>query len=51
MVQNGEGIKGLEVIGADIIQMHVKNGRKLIEDQVWWTGAKPSRSSKSGYQV
>ena len=29
----GEGIKGLEVFGATICQMHLKNGRKLMEER------------------
>ncbi len=29
----GEGIKGLEVFGATICQMHLKNGRRLMEEQ------------------
>lgn len=29
----GDGIKGLEVLGASICQMHLKNGRKLIEER------------------
>jgi sugar phosphate isomerase/epimerase len=29
----GDGIKGLEVLGASIAQMHLKNGRKLIEER------------------
>jgi len=29
----GDGIKGLEVLGSSICQMHLKNGRKLIEER------------------
>jgi len=29
----GDGIKGLEVLGSSICQMHLKNGRKLMEDR------------------
>jgi sugar phosphate isomerase/epimerase len=29
----GEGLKGLQVFGKEICQMHLKNGRKLMEEQ------------------
>jgi sugar phosphate isomerase/epimerase len=29
----GDGIKGLEVLGSSICQMHLKNGRKLMEER------------------
>jgi len=29
----GDGVKGLEVLGAAICQMHLKNGRKLMEER------------------
>src|SRR5258708_4944735 len=29
----GEGLKGLEVLGSSICQMHLKNGRKLMEER------------------
>jgi L-ribulose-5-phosphate 3-epimerase len=29
----GDGMKGLEVLGSSICQMHLKNGRKLMEDR------------------
>jgi len=29
----GDGMKGLEVLGSSICQMHLKNGRKLMEEQ------------------
>src|SRR5262249_39185533 len=29
----GDGIKGLEVLGASICQMHLKNGRRLMEER------------------
>jgi L-ribulose-5-phosphate 3-epimerase len=29
----GDGLKGLEVLGSSICQMHLKNGRKLIEER------------------
>ena len=51
MVHNGEGIKGLEVIGANICQMHLKNGRKLMEEPglVDWPKAF-AVIKKSGYE-
>lgn len=51
MVHNGEGLKGIEVLGAEICQMHLKNGNKLMEEPglVDWTKAFPA-IKKSGYE-
>jgi L-ribulose-5-phosphate 3-epimerase len=44
MVHNGEGVKGIEVLGNSICQMHLKNGNKLMEEPglVDWTKAWPA---------
>ena len=52
MVHNGEGIKGIEVIGAGIVQMHLKNNRDpLMENPglVDWSKAWPA-IRKSGFE-
>jgi len=52
MVHNGEGIKGIEVLGASIVQMHLKNNRNpLMEDPglVDWSKAWPA-IRKSGFE-
>jgi sugar phosphate isomerase/epimerase len=52
MVHNGEGIKGIEVIGAKIVQMHLKNNRDpLMENPglVDWSKAWPA-IRKSGFE-
>jgi L-ribulose-5-phosphate 3-epimerase len=51
MVHNGEGIKGIETIGAKICQMHLKNGNKLMEEPglVDWSKAWPA-IKKSGFE-
>ena len=53
MVHNGEGIKGIEVIGAKIVQMHLKNNRDpLMENPglVDWSKAWPA-IRKSGFDM
>ena len=52
MVHNGQGIKGIEVIGAKIVQMHLKNNRDpLMENPglVDWSKAWPA-IRKSGFE-
>ena len=51
MVHNGEGIKGIEVIGAGIVQMHLKNNREPLMEVpglVDWSKAWPA-IRKSGF--
>ncbi|MGE5835570.1 MAG: sugar phosphate isomerase/epimerase family protein, partial [Acidobacteriota bacterium] len=45
MVHNGEGIKGIEVLGASIVQMHLKNNRNPLMEEpglVDWSKAWPA---------
>jgi sugar phosphate isomerase/epimerase len=46
MVHNGEGVKGFEVLGDRIYQIHMKNGNKLMEEpnvsNVDWTKGWPA---------
>lgn len=52
MVHNGEGIKGIEVLGASIIQMHLKNNREPLMEVpglVDWSKAWPA-IRKSGFE-
>ena len=52
MVHNNEGIKGIEVIGKDIVQMHLKNQREPLMETpglVDWSKAWPA-IRKSGYE-
>jgi sugar phosphate isomerase/epimerase len=52
MVHNGEGLKGIEVLGAKIVQMHLKNNRDpLMENPglVDWSKAWPA-IRKSGFE-
>jgi sugar phosphate isomerase/epimerase len=45
MVHNGEGIKGIEVLGATIVQMHLKNNRNPLMEEpglVDWSRAWPA---------
>jgi len=51
MVHNGEGIKGIEVLGASIVQMHLKNNRNPLMEEpglVDWSKAWPA-IKKSGF--
>src|SRR5262245_7007031 len=51
MVHNGEGIKGIEVLGASIVQMHLKNNRNPLMEEpglVDWSKAWPA-IRKSGF--
>jgi len=50
MVHQGDGIRGIEVIGKDICQMHLKNGRKQMweEDIIDWPKTFAA-IKKSGY--
>ncbi len=51
MVHNNEGIKGIEVIGKDIVQMHLKNQRQPLMETpglVDWSKAWPA-IRKSGF--
>ena len=51
MVHNGEGIKGIEVLGASIVQMHLKNNREPLMEVpglVDWSRAWPA-IKKSGF--
>ena len=52
MVHNGEGIKGIEVLGASIVQMHLKNNREPLMEVpglVDWSKAWPA-IKKSGFE-
>ncbi len=52
MVKNNEGIKGIEVIGKDIVQMHLKNQREPLMETpglVDWSKAWPA-IKKSGFE-
>jgi len=52
MVHNGEGIKGIEVLGASIVQMHLKNNRNPLMEEpglVDWSKAWPA-IRKSGFE-
>lgn len=52
MVHNGEGIKGIEVLGASIVQMHLKNDRNPLMEEpglVDWSKAWPA-IRKSGFE-
>jgi L-ribulose-5-phosphate 3-epimerase len=52
MVHNGEGIKGIEVLGAAIVQMHLKNNREPLMEVpglVDWSKAWPA-IRKSGFE-
>ena len=52
MVHNGEGIKGIEVLGARIVQMHLKNNREPLMEVpglVDWSKAWPA-IWKSGFE-
>lgn len=52
MVHNNEGIKGIEVIGKDIVQMHLKNNREPLMETpglVDWSKAWPA-IKKSGFE-
>lgn len=52
MVHNGEGIKGIEVLGAKIVQMHLKNNREPLMEVpglVDWSKAWPA-IRKSGFE-
>jgi sugar phosphate isomerase/epimerase len=52
MVHNGEGIKGIEVIGSAIVQMHLKNNREPLMEMpglVDWAKAWPA-IRKSGFE-
>jgi L-ribulose-5-phosphate 3-epimerase len=51
MVHNGEGIKGIEILGASIVQMHLKNNRTPLMEEpglVDWSKAWPA-IRKSGF--
>ena len=51
MVHNGEGIKGIDVLGAKIVQMHLKNNRNPLMEEpglVDWSKAWPA-IRKSGF--
>lgn len=52
MVHNNEGLKGIEVIGKDIVQMHLKNQREPLMETpglVDWSKAWPA-IRKSGFE-
>ncbi len=52
MVHNGEGIKGIETLGASICQMHLKNNRNPLMEEpglVDWSKAWPA-IRKSGFE-
>jgi len=52
MVHNGEGIKGIEVLGTKIVQMHLKNNRNPLMEEpglVDWSKAWPA-IRKSGFE-
>jgi sugar phosphate isomerase/epimerase len=52
MVHNGEGLKGIEVLGANIVQMHLKNNRNPLMEEpglVDWSKAWPA-IRKSGFE-
>lgn len=51
MMHPGEGLKGIETLGDLIIQQHLKNGNKLMEEPglIDWTKALPAVKA-SGYQ-
>lgn len=56
MVHNGEGIKGIEVLGASIVQMHLKNNRNPLMEEpglVDWSKAWPAirKSAFEGWFV
>ena len=56
MVHNNEGIKGIEVLGSDIVQMHLKNNREPLMEVpglVDWSKAWPAirRSGFEGWFV
>jgi len=47
----GEGLRGIEMLGSSICQMHLKNGNKLMEEPglIDWTKALPAIKA-SGYE-